>query len=120
MEIFAQRDLDILRDGQGRKERACLKKDSPAAADILRLVLVPADHVLAEHLDLALFGGLETDDRAHQDRLSGTRSTDDAQDFTLFNVEIEILVNDLLALLAEGIAEAADADDGFFAVGQGR
>ena len=56
-----------------------------------------ADHVLAEHLDLALGGRLQPDDRAHQHRLAGARAANDADDLAAANVEIEVLVDDLLA-----------------------
>ena len=36
------------------------------------------------------------------------------------NVEVEVVVDDLLAFVAERVAQAANADDGLFAVGQRR
>ena len=56
-----------------------------------------ADHVLAEHLDLARVGRLQADDRAHQHRLAGARAADDAEDLAAADGEVEVLVDDLLA-----------------------
>ena len=56
-----------------------------------------ADHILAEHLDFALVGRLQADDRAHQHRFAGARAADHAEDLAAADVEVEILVDDLLA-----------------------
>ena len=85
-EIFADRNLDIFGDGQRREQGAVLEQDAPAAADVLRLVLVAADHILAEHLDLARVRRLKADDRAHQHRLAGARAADHAEDLAAADV----------------------------------
>ena len=96
-EIFADRHLDILRDGQRREQGAVLEQDAPAAADVLRFVLVAADHVLAEHFDFAGLGRLQADDRAQQHRLAGARAADHAEDLAAADGQVEIVVDDLLA-----------------------
>src|SRR5688500_15895757 len=75
---------------------------------MLRLVLIAADHVLAEHLDLALVGCLEADDRPHQHRLAGARAADHAEDLAALDVEVQALVDDLVA---EAVAQPANGDD---------
>ena len=107
-EIFADRHLDILGDGQGREERAVLEQHSPAPADILRLVLLAPDHIFAEHLDVAGVRHLKADDRAHQHRLAGARSADDAENLAAADIEVEAVMDDLVA---EAVLEPADRDD---------
>jgi hypothetical protein len=76
---------------------------------MLGLLLVAVDHRFAEHGDLARLRILQADDRAHQHRLAGARAADDAEDLAAPDVEVEPLVNDLVA---EPVGEAADLDDG--------
>src|SRR4030095_12270227 len=82
--------------------------NAPAAANVLCLVLFAADHILAEHIDSAIVGRLQADDRAHQDRLAGTRTADNAEDLAAPHVEVEAIVNDLIA---EAVFEPPDLDD---------
>ena len=110
---FLDRHLDVLGDGQRREQRAALEQHAPAAADMLGLLLVAADHRLAEHRDLALVGRLQADDRAHQHRLAGARAADHAEDLAAPDVEVEPVMDDLLA---EAVPEAADLDDRRFVV----
>ena len=81
---------------------------------MLRLVLVAADHRLAEHLDLAGERRLQADDRAHQHRFAGARSADHAEHLAAPDVEIEPVMDDLVA---EAVLQAADADDRLVVVG---
>jgi hypothetical protein len=106
---FAKRHLHVLGDGQGREERGALEQDSPALADRLQRGIVAVEHRLAEHPHLALVGLLQADDRAHQHRLAGSRAADHAEYLALAHVEVEALVDDLLA---EAVAEALHLDDG--------
>ena len=53
-------------------------------------------------------GRLQADDRAHQHRLAGARSADHAEDLAAADVEVETLVDDLVA---EAVPEAPDRDD---------
>ncbi len=105
---FLDRDLDILGDGQRREQRAALEQDAPALADIDRLGLVAPDRRFAEHEDLARERGLEPDDRAHQHRFAGARSADHAEDLAAPHVEIEAVVDDLVA---ERVAQPPHRDD---------
>src|SRR5205085_6880751 len=101
-----------LGNGQRREERAVLEQDAPAATDILGLGLVAVDHILAEDLDFALVRLLQADHRAHQHRFAGARAADDPEDLAAMDVEVEILMN---ALVAKAVAKAADGDDGLLA-----
>ena len=57
---------------------------------------------------LPLLGLIEPDDRAQQHGLARSRAADNAHHFAAHDIEIDVIVNDPLA---EGIDEAADADD---------
>ncbi len=109
--IFAQGDLDIFGDAQRRKQRPALEHHAPAPAQIARFLFV-GDRVerLAIDFDFARGRRLEADDRAHQHRLAGTRSADNAQDLARTDVEIQILVNHGIAEL---VLQAADANRRF-------
>src|SRR6185295_18496812 len=106
---FLDRHLDVLGDGQRREQGAALEEHAPAAADVLRFLLVATDHRLAEHLDLARIGDLEADDRAHQHRLAGARAADHAENLAAFHLEVDAVMDDLLA---EAVLEAFDLDHG--------
>src|SRR3546814_17541867 len=79
--IFAQRNLNILGDAQRRKQRAPLEHHAPAPAQVARFLFI-GDRVerLAIDFDFTLGRRLQPDDRAHQHRLAGARSADDAED----------------------------------------
>ena len=103
-----QRNLHVFGHRQRREQRAALEQHAPALADILRIGLLAADHRLAEHLDLAGFGSLKADDRAHQHRLAGARAANHADDLAAIDTEVEALVDDLLA---KRVLEPAHLDD---------
>ena len=105
---LAQRDLDVLGDGQRREQRPALEQHAPALADVHPVGLLDPDGRLAEHGDLARVGHLKPDDRPHQHRLAGTRTADHAQDLARPHVEVQPVVDDLIA---EAVAQAADPDD---------
>src|SRR5690606_6570716 len=87
--------------------RAALEQDAPAAAHRGFLVGLGADGVLAEHADLPFVGDLQADDRAHQHRLAGAGTADDAEDFAAPHLERQVLVDHLRA---EAVAQPFDLD----------
>src|SRR3546814_18889239 len=99
---------DLLRDAQGREERAALKHHAPTPAQVARFLFV-GDRVerLAIDLDLARLRDLQPDDRAHQHRFAGPRPADNAQKLARAHVEVEMVVDHRVA---EPVDEAADAD----------
>ena len=72
---------------------------------------------LAEHVDLALVRRLQADDRAQQHRLAGARAADHAENLAAADVEVEVVVDDLLA---EAVAQAAHRDDRLAALAERR
>jgi hypothetical protein len=85
-----------------------LEQHAPAAAEILCGNGVERRDIRAEDLDLARVGLLQPDDRPHQDRLAGSRTTDDTEDLASADLEVDVLVDDLLA---ETILQMRDADN---------
>ena len=61
-------------------------------------------------------GGLQADDRAHQHRFAGARAADDADDFAAPHIEIEAIMDDLVA---EAIDQPAHPDDDIGIIGEG-
>ena len=69
-----------------------------------------AARVDAEDLDLAGVGSPQAEDRAHQHRLARARAADHAQDLAGHHVEVQAVVDDLVAELVD---QSAHADDRF-------
>ena len=96
-EELLERHLDILAHGQGGEQRPALKKHAPAIANAQHVVRLGIGDRATEHLDMPLGGDLQADDRAHQNRFAGARSADHAEDFAALDLQVEAVVNGLVA-----------------------
>jgi hypothetical protein len=108
LQLLLQRHLDVLGNGERAEERAILEQHAPARGDMLPLPVVETADLFAEDLDRAGFGGEQADDGAQENRLAGTRRTNDAHDFARHNVQVDILMQHPPA---DARHEIADLDD---------
>src|SRR5258708_22429694 len=104
-EILAQRKLNVLANGQRRKQRSLLEQNAPPAGCGSSLVTI-ADAV-GHELDTTASLRNKPDDRAHQHRLTTPGGSDQAEDFTLANVQRQMFDH---GLPAEPNDDVADAD----------
>ena len=100
--MLAQRRLDVLRHGQRREQGAALEHHAGPALDIgLGTGVVD---VAAEDLDMPALGPLEAEDGVEQHRLAGARAADDGEDLAAADLEVEAVMDDIVA---EGAAQPA-------------
>src|SRR5262249_49359636 len=78
IEIFEDRELDVLTDRERGEQRTLLKKDAPAPLDLLALHFASLIEIDAENVDAALLLRQQAKDRARENGLAGARSTDKA------------------------------------------
>src|SRR5262249_52759333 len=80
----------------------------PAFFDLPLISITDRENVAPEDFHAARGRTVEPDDGSQQDRLTGSRSADDTENFTADHVEVEAVMDDLGA---EPINEAAHSDD---------
>ena len=109
--IFAQRHLDVLRNGLGREQCPFLKQYAPAHLQPLHLGAFDLAGGLAEHFDTAFQRMDQPDDGAQQDRLAGARAADHAQHLAAIDIKIEVIVDDSVV---KAVDQAPHLDDDVF------
>src|SRR6185312_4605776 len=90
------------------EQGAVLEQDTPARLQVPQRFVIQLARQLAEDTDVAFARTVEADDRAQQHRLAGAGATDHAQHLAAPDVEIEPVMQHLLA---EAVHEAAYLDD---------
>src|SRR5882672_4667153 len=95
MAVLSQGSGDVLRDGQGGKERAVLEHDAEAAAQGIELALSSAPDVGAQYVNRAGRRALQADDDAQQNRLAASASADQGRDLASRHAEAHAVVHDL-------------------------
>src|SRR6476661_10380188 len=97
--VLAHRHHDVFGHGQRREECTVLEQDAATLLDRDALAVRKLRHLLPENLHAAGGGPVQADDRAQKHRLAAAGSADDAENLTLVDVEIEIVVHDLASEL---------------------
>src|SRR5258707_6402065 len=104
--IFAQRQLNVLRNGQGTDQCAILKRHAAASHQGAAVAGRQLLHVLAVQLDGAGIRRPQSQYRAQQHGLSGAGAADDTEDLVRSHFHVQPVVNDLRAEAADETAYA--------------
>jgi len=104
MQMLAHRHLDVLLDGETRKQCTLLKHHADAPFDRGIFARREGIEIGAENLDRPAAFPDKPEDRPGQNRFAGTRSADEAQDLAPVNVEIKALHDELVAKANDEIA----------------
>jgi hypothetical protein len=115
VEMLAHRRLDVLPDGQARKQRPLLKEDAPPFPDHQPLLRAELVDIVAEDFDRSGALVQQSEDRPCQHGLAGARSADKAEHLAAIEVEVEPVHDELVA---EAYFQAAHADDDLAPGGQ--
>src|SRR6202023_3834887 len=102
--MLAHRHLDVLLDGETRKQRALLKHHADAPLDRAMFVRREGIEIAAKNLDKAAAFADEPQNRPGEDRFAGARPTDESRHLAPVNVEIEALQDELVAKAHDEIA----------------
>src|ERR1700730_4261968 len=102
--MLAHRHLDVLLDGETRKQRALLKHHAAAPRDRAMLVRGEEIEIAAKNLDKAAAFADEPQNRPGEDRFAGARPTDESRHLAPVNVEIEAFHDELVAKAHDEIA----------------
>ena len=106
--VLADRHHDVLGDGQRGKQRAVLELHAGARLQRPFGLAVQAARIDAQHLDLSAPRLVEPDDGAQQHRFAATRTADQSNDLAAEHVEVEMVVDDVVAELCAHPAQLED------------
>ena len=96
--MLEHRRRDVLAHRQVGEQRALLKEHAPASLDGAPFSLRGRRQVDAEQFDRPAIGALEADQGIEQHGLSGARTADHSQHLAAFYLQVETVVDDLLAV----------------------
>src|SRR6202035_5372944 len=102
--MLAHRHLDVLLDGESRKQRALLKHHADAPLDCGVFARREGIDIGAENLDKPAAFADEPQNRPGEDRFAGAGPAHETQDLAPVNVEIEALHDELVAKAHDEIA----------------
>ncbi len=103
--MLADRHDDVLGDAQRGKQGAVLELHAGARLHRPLFLAVQGGGIDAQHLDGALGVPIEADDGAQQHGLAGSRPADQADNLATKYVEIEIVMDDVVAELRAHAAQ---------------
>src|ERR1700730_11892750 len=95
--MLAHRHLDVLLDGESRKQRALLKHHADAPFDRGMFARREGIEIAAKNLDQPAAFADEPQNRPGKDRLAGAGPAHETQNLAPVNVEIEALHDELVA-----------------------
>jgi hypothetical protein len=115
-QFLAHRCFHILAHGQRREQRAVLEHHAPAVLDGFGIVQTCFDFGRRVGQDRCPKNGncaagraLQADDAAQKHRFTAARGADDTQNLAPAHVEVQVLVD---RILAEPVGQVANGDDG--------
>src|SRR3984893_19425317 len=102
--MFAHWDLDVLLDGESRKQRALLKHHADAPLDRGTFARGKGIEIPAKNLDKPAAFADGPQNRPGEDRFAGARPAHESRHLAPVNIEIEALHDELVAKAHDEIA----------------